>query len=56
MPVSTPSSTTKLLGARLTMILHGLVFGVLELPIGGLEELPGLARHDLHILGAEPQR
>jgi hypothetical protein len=36
--------------------LHGFMLGVLEFPRRGLEELARLARHDLHILGAEAQR
>src|SRR5579863_2894081 len=32
------------------------MFRILELPFGGLEELARLARHDLHVLGAESQR
>jgi hypothetical protein len=36
--------------------LDVLFLGVLELPLGGLEELARLARHDLHALRAEAQR
>src|SRR5690606_22839396 len=36
--------------------LDALLLRVLELPVGSLEELPRLARHDLHVLRAEPQR
>src|SRR5476649_2791510 len=32
------------------------MFGVLEFPLGGLEELARLARHDLHLPRAETQR
>ena len=36
--------------------LHGLMLGVLELPFGGFEELPRLACHHLHVLGAQAHR
>src|SRR5688572_31632700 len=36
--------------------LDALFLGVLELPVGSLEELPRLARDDLDVLGTEPQR
>src|SRR5215831_9698104 len=35
--------------------LDALLLGVLELPLGGLEEAARLARHDLDALGAEPE-
>ena len=36
--------------------LDALLLRILELPLGGLEEAARLARHDLDIPGAEPQR
>ena len=36
--------------------LDVLLLRILELPLGGLEEAPGLARHHLHVLRAEPER
>ena len=40
---------------RLASVRHGL-FGVLELPVGGLEEFARLARHDFDVVCAEAQR
>jgi len=54
-PTSLPFSTTNALVARLMTISNALLFGVVELPRGSLEEAARLARHHFHVLRAESQ-
>src|SRR6185503_10545997 len=46
----------ELLRAQVDDDLDALFLGVLELPVGSLEELARLSRDDLDVFGAEPQR